>query len=165
MMRAFEKMIAPYARAIRMMVGRAVVSLVDDAQPIQRVQVTILADELHGSVERIQNYGHTARPLSGSQAVTLSVCGSRDHLVVIALDDGRYRPTDLEDGESALYNHVGTRVICRADNTIEAVADKLFIASELQADIVTALGAGTGVFSVLGGKVVTVVNGSVISID
>jgi len=125
--RAFNKLIAPYARALRLMVGRAVVSLIDDSAPIQRVQVTILADETHGSVERIQNYGLTSRPFQGAQAVTLSVSGNRDHLVIVALDDGRYRPRDLAEGESALYNHVGTRIICRADNTAEVQAVKLLL--------------------------------------
>lgn len=101
---AFNRLIAPYARAIRLMIGRAVVTLIDDSQPIQRVQITIMADESHGSVERIQNYGHTSVPFSGAQAVAASICGNRDHLVVIAMDDGRYRPTNLVSGESTLYD-------------------------------------------------------------
>lgn len=92
---------------LRLIVGRAQVARVNDGKKLQRLQVNGLADEVRDNVLRLQNFGHTGHPLPGCEVVIVSVGGSRDNAVAIAADDPRYRPTDLQPGESATYNAHG----------------------------------------------------------
>lgn len=101
--RIFSRLIAPLSRRVRLMVGRAVLTAVNDAGGLQTVQVKLLADEVRDGVERMQQYGFTSVPLPGAEGVMVSVGGSRDHGIVIAMDDRRYRIKGLQPGEVALY--------------------------------------------------------------
>lgn len=104
------RLLAPLARRIRLAAVRAVVTLINDATRMQGVQVKLLADEVADQVERFQNYGLTSVPHAGAEGIYLSLNGSRDHGVVICVDDRRYRLTGLADGEVALYDDIGQRV-------------------------------------------------------
>ena len=86
-----------------LMIGRAVLSLVDDARKLQVVQVQALAPETLDGVERFQQYGMTSHPHPGAECVVLAVGGMRQHPIVIAVDDRRYRVTGLEGGEVCIY--------------------------------------------------------------
>lgn len=109
-MQGLDRLLAPLRRRVALMVGRAIVTLVDDAAKLQGLQVTLLADELRDHVEHFQPYGLTAHPHPGAEAIAVCVAGSRDHAVVIALDDRRYRLTGLAQGEVALYDDLGQSV-------------------------------------------------------
>ena len=114
------KLLAPTQRRVRLMVARAIVELVDDSKKVQSMQVSIRSDELRDDVERFQEYGFSSVPKSGAEAIVVNVGGSSDHPVVIAVDDRRYRPKSLEEGESCLYTLAnGVRVLCKADGSIE----------------------------------------------
>lgn len=121
---ALERFLAPMSTRIRMMVARAVCRAVNDAGGLQAVQVSLLADEVKDGVERVQNYGLTSVPLPGAEGVAVFVGGNRDHGVVIAMDDRRYRLKGLEGGEVALYTlddqeaH-GHRIVLRRGGLIE----------------------------------------------
>lgn len=91
-------------RKLRLMVGRAVLNLVNDAAGLQTLQVTALEGETRDGVERLQQFGLTSVPLGGCDAIVLSVAGSRDHMVAVAVDDPQRRPAGLAGGETALYN-------------------------------------------------------------
>jgi phage baseplate assembly protein V len=97
------KMLAPYARRIRLLAARAVITLIDDASKLQGAQVKLLAGEVRDQVERFQQYGYTSVPFPGAEGIYLSLNGSRDHGVVICIDDRRYRITGLQAGEVAIY--------------------------------------------------------------
>lgn len=101
--KAFAKLFAPYARRIRLIAARAIISLIDDGTKLQSAQVKLLADEVRDLVERFQQYGCTSVPLPGAEGIYLSLNGSRDHGVLICVDDRRYRITGLQGGEVALY--------------------------------------------------------------
>lgn len=107
MMRAMQKAAAGLKRRIYMLVGRAVLEAVKDDKNRQFVQVKMLAGEVKADVERIQQYGFTSNPLPGAQAVVFCVSGNRDHPVVLAVDDPRYRKTGLQPGEVAIYTDEG----------------------------------------------------------
>lgn len=119
MVRIFSKLIQPYARRIRLTVSRGIVRLVNDALKLQEVQIALLADETRDGVERFQNYGLTSVPLSGAEGVFLSVGGSRDHGIVIAIDDRRYRLKGLQPGEVALYDDQGQVIKLKRGKAIE----------------------------------------------
>ena len=97
----------PLEGRIRLMIGRAVISLVDDAATAQTLQIELLADEVQDGVERFQEYGFTSRPHPGAEAVFGCVGGLRSHPIVLAVEDRRFRLTGLEDGEVALYDDLG----------------------------------------------------------
>jgi phage baseplate assembly protein V len=122
MIDAVNRLLAPLRTRIANMVARAVVALVDDAGKLQVLQLGVLADETRDGCERFQEYGFTSVPLPGAEAVVLFVGGRRDHPLVVAVDDRRHRKTGLEPGESALYNHAGAYVLCKADGSVEVHA-------------------------------------------
>lgn len=101
-----NKMLDPIKRRVRLMIGRAVLSTINDASGIQIVQVKLLAGETRDNVERMQNYGYGSVPLPGAEGIMASVSGNRDHGVIIVMDDGRYRMRNLQPGEVAMYSHL-----------------------------------------------------------
>lgn len=102
-MTTFGRWIGPLKRRVLLMVSRAVVELVDDARRLQTLQVTGYASEVLDGAERFQQYGFTSVPHPEAEAVVLAVGGERQHPIVIAVEDRRYRLVGLEDGEVALY--------------------------------------------------------------
>jgi phage baseplate assembly protein V len=169
MVRTFNKLLAPFARRLRLLVGRGIVNLIDDSQPVQRLQITIMADDTYDGIERFQNFGHTSVPLPGAEHVAVSVSGDPGHLVVIVVEDDRYRPRDLKPGESAIYSHKGARVICRAEKYVEVIADAFRVntsESEINGHVsvnghVNVKTGWSGTFTA-DGQIMTVRNGSII---
>jgi phage baseplate assembly protein V len=100
------------------MVSRAILSAVNDAGGIQVVQVKLLADEVRDAVERFQNYGMTSFPLPGAEGIMVCVSGNRDHGIVISMDDRRYRPKNMQPGESAQYDDLGQMVHLTRDGIV-----------------------------------------------
>ena len=101
--REFERLSRPLRRRVMLMVGRAVLAVVDDGRRMQAVQVEGLAGEILDGAERMQNYGFTSHPHPGAEALLLAVGGMRQHPIVAAVDDRRHRPTGLAEGEVCLY--------------------------------------------------------------
>jgi phage baseplate assembly protein V len=95
---------------------------VRDSVKLQAVQVRLSGNEVRDDIERIQEYGFSSVPLPGAEGVALAVGGNRDHLVIVAMDDRRYRPTGQAGGEVSLYNHTGASVALKADGSIVVVA-------------------------------------------
>lgn len=113
------RLLAPLKTRIANMVARAVVQLANDAGGLQVVQLSVLEDETRDGCERFQQYGLTSVPFAGAEAVVLFVGGRRDHPLVVAVDDRRYRKKDLQPGEVALYSAAGQWVLLKADGTID----------------------------------------------
>ena len=90
-------------RRVLLTVGRAVLALVDDSRKLQIVQVQGLAAETLDEVERFQQYGVTSHPHPGAECVVVAVGGMRQHSLVIAVDDRRYRIENLLRGEVCVY--------------------------------------------------------------
>ena len=121
-LRALNQMMAPALRRVALMVGRAILELVDDGAPLQTLQLSLLSDEVRANVERVQEYGFTSHPQNGAEAVAVAVAGSRDHLVVIAVDDRRYRLRGLAQGEVAIYTDEGDKIVLKRGGIIEMTA-------------------------------------------
>ena len=102
-MRLIARVMAPLRRRVLLMIGRAMLTLVDDARKLQSVQVVALNGEVIDDAERFQQYGFTSVPHPEAEAVVLSVGGMRQHPIVIAVEDRRYRVRDLAAGEVCLY--------------------------------------------------------------
>lgn len=106
----FDKLVAPLRRRVRLMISRAVLAAVNDAGGIQLVQVKLLDGEVCDGVERLQNYGFTSVPKAGAEGLMACVSGDRDHGIIVAMDDRRYRLKGLAAGEVALYDDLGHKV-------------------------------------------------------
>lgn len=114
---------------VRQMVSRGVVLLVNDAAKMQEIQLKIMADDTMDGVERFQNYGFTSKPHTGSEAIALTVNGDKSHTVVIAVDDRRYRLKGLDDGEVALYDDQGQKIVLKRDQIL-VEAPKVVVQSD-----------------------------------
>lgn len=119
-MSAIERSLGRLAGRVRLAIGRAVLGLVNDATRLQAVQVQVRADEVRDAAEHFQHYGFTSVPLPGAEGVALAVGGSTDHIVVLNIDDRRYRQRGLAAGEVCLYTRWGDRIILR-ESGIEIV--------------------------------------------
>src|SRR5215475_5225602 len=111
------------SRRVAMTATRGRMSLVDDKKKLQQVQVELLADETKDGVERFQQYGFTSVPLEGAEALVIFLGGGRDHGIVHAIDDRRYRLTDLKPGDVAIYTDEGTKIVLTRDRTIKISCD------------------------------------------
>ncbi|WP_368565485.1 phage baseplate assembly protein V [Pseudoxanthomonas sp. UTMC 1351] len=107
---------------LRLLISRAIVRLVDDRAGVQTVQVSLLADEARAAVQRFQQYGLTSVPLAGAEAIAVAVGGSRSNLVVLAVDDRRFRKRDLQPGEVALYTDEGDYLLLKRGRIVEVKA-------------------------------------------
>jgi phage baseplate assembly protein V len=110
-----SKIVAPLKMRIMLMISRAVVALVKDSSGIQTVQVTGLSGEVLSAIERFQQFGFTAVPLPGAEAVICSIGGDRANCVVLAIEDRNRRKKGLQPGESAMYDALGNFIHLKAD--------------------------------------------------
>ena len=86
---------------------RAVVTAIDDAGPLQTVQAEAMAGELIDQAERVQDYGFASHPHAGAEAVAVFGSGHRNHPLIIAVADRRYRLQALAAGEVAIHDDLG----------------------------------------------------------
>lgn len=122
MSNAMQRALRPMAQRLQLMISRAVVALVGDGTRLQSLQVQLLAGEARSDVERFQQYGFTSHPHPGAEAVAASVAGNRDHVLVLAVDDRRYRLRNLAQGEVALYTDEGDRIVLKRGGVVEVHA-------------------------------------------
>ena len=128
--RLIARLLAPLRRRVLLMVGRAILTVIDDSTKSQTVQISALADEVRDAVERFQEYGYTSVPQAGAEALAVFVGGNRAHGVVVATEDRRYRPRNLSPGDVALYHRAGVRVFLDDD------ADLLHLGAQDAADFI-----------------------------
>ncbi len=107
--REIQAMLGPMLARIRLMASRCVLRSINDAPRGQEVQISLLAGELVERAERFQEYGFTSVPLPGAEGLGIALGGSRDHMIVVATEDRRYR-IHAQPGEVALYDDQGARV-------------------------------------------------------
>lgn len=118
-----DKLLAPVRRRVRLMISRAILAGINDGTGIQLVQVKLLDGEVRDGVERMQNYGFTSVPLGGAEGVMACVSGDRDHGIVIAVDDRRYRIKGRQPGEVALYSDEGDSIILKRGRVMEVTTE------------------------------------------
>uniref|UniRef100_A0A6H1ZCY5 Putative baseplate assembly protein n=1 Tax=viral metagenome TaxID=1070528 RepID=A0A6H1ZCY5_9ZZZZ len=143
-MRGIDRMLSPLRRGLAHIVSRAVVTLVNDAARMQTLQLSLLADEQLDGAEHWQPYGFTYKPHTGAEALVVAVGGHRAHSVVIACADRRYRITDLEDGEVAIYTDEGDRIHFKRGRIIDIQTATLNIKADTAVNIDTPVITQTG---------------------
>ncbi|WP_454908378.1 phage baseplate assembly protein V [Variovorax gossypii] len=95
---------------LRRMVMRVVLDQVDDGPKMQSHQVEAYGGITRGKVEHFQHYGFSSHPFPGAEGIGLSVGGSTNHMVILNVDDRRYRMKGMEGGEVAIYDDQGQSV-------------------------------------------------------
>lgn len=120
--RLVEQALRPIRTRVINMVARSVVKAISDSGKLQVMQLSLMEDETREGVERFQNYGFTSHPLPGAEAVVAFVGGNRDHGLIVAVDDRRYRLNGLTEGEVAVYTDQGDSIVIRRGGTIEVTA-------------------------------------------
>lgn len=124
---------------IMLSVARAVVTLVDDSTKMQLLQLSLLKREVRDNVERFQNYGFTSHPHPGAEAAVMFVGGNRDHGLVVAVEDRRYRLKALAEGEVAIYTDEGDKIVMKRNNVIEITTETYRINAGTKVEINTPL--------------------------
>ena len=109
MMRTIAKMLAPLKRMIMLMIGRCVLTAVDDSGGLQTLQLKIYGRPVE-DVERMQDFGVSSVPMEGFEAIYAHLGGSASHPVVLAVVDRDCRPVDQPAGSTILYNAFGDQV-------------------------------------------------------
>ena len=119
--------------------ARAVVTANDDAGPLQTVQAEAMAGELIDGAERVQDYGFASHPHAGAEAVAVFGSGHRNHPLVIAVADRRYRLQALAAGEVALHDDLGQVVHLTRDGIEITTPLAIKLAAEGAVDIESAV--------------------------
>ncbi|WP_127231034.1 phage baseplate assembly protein V [Neisseria meningitidis] len=102
---------------------RGKITLVVSPEPIQRVQLSGLADETLQDLEHLQEYGFASHPPDGSEAVVIPLGGNTSHGVIVCSQHGSYRIKNLKPGETAIFNHEGAKIVIKQGKIIEADCD------------------------------------------
>lgn len=121
---------------LRALVSAAKVTLTNDTDTVQRLQVVLNALETLDNVPRIGEYGLISNPPPGSDAVALFLAGDRSAGVVVATSNQLFRPAGLPPGVSGLYDALGQYIVLLPtgiliDSAAGAVCTGPFLATEL----------------------------------
>ena len=115
-----KKLLNPLKHRIMLMIARAAINSMNDVDGgYQAGQVSILDGEVRDNTVRLQDYGFTSVPLQGADAVVVFIGGNRDHGLIIATDDSRYRLQGMKNGEVALYTDEGDHIYFKRGKIIE----------------------------------------------
>ena len=94
----------PITQRIANLLSRGAVTLVNAANKLQTLQVSLLSEEMKDGVEHLEPYGFTSNPPVGAEVLVAFIEGDRSHGVAIVASDRRYRVQNLLPGEAALYD-------------------------------------------------------------
>lgn len=102
---------------------RGKITLVVSSEPIQRVQLNGLADEVLQDLEHLQEFGFSSNPPEGSEAVVIPLGGDTTHGIVVATQHGSFRVKNLAPGETAIFSQDGAKIVIKRGKIIEADCD------------------------------------------
>lgn len=104
---------------MQQMIMRGVITQADSETMMQSLQVAGIGRLPLDGVEHWESYGFTAMPLEGAEAMLLTAGGRLGHTVAVAVADRRYRPTGMQGGEVAMYNHAGDILLFKDGRLVE----------------------------------------------
>jgi phage gp45-like len=116
----------PLASKLAGVVFRAIVEAVDDSAGVQVLRIAGVDGDDHDGIERLQNYGFTSVPPSGSEVIVVCQGGNRANMVVVVADSRESRKTGLAPGEVAMYSD-GSYVLLKSGSEIEAEFSKFVL--------------------------------------
>ena len=122
-----QRILRPLRTKVSLLVGRAILAAVNDAEMTQKLKLSLLSDEVATDVERFEEYGFSTYPLEGAEAVAAFLNGNRDHGIVLCVHDRRHRPQDMEEGEVKLYTHEGAHLWLKQDRNLELSGNDMLV--------------------------------------
>jgi len=112
---------------IRHMIARGVVRSVDDAKMMQELSRIEMENGFSPTkIEHWHPYGFSMHPRAGAEVLSLALGGNRDHMIVIATADRRYR-IKVAEGEVALHDDQSQKVHIKRES-IWVETDKKVVA-------------------------------------
>jgi phage gp45-like len=103
------------ANRVYNMLARAVLRVVHDDKLLQEQDIDILDQEKRQGTERFQfpfltSVPHEENKLGPAEMIVACLGGNRSHMVIIAVDDRRYRICGLANGELMIHDEQGQQV-------------------------------------------------------
>jgi phage gp45-like len=178
MLRAFGRLLDPLRRQLAQMLMKGLVVLTVEARPMRTVQATLSnpAMPLSG-VDHYEPFGFTSAPLQGAVGLFGTVGGNRGHTVMMVCADPRYRPTNLQPGDSCIFDAHGSTIWLSSTGIVvtsplpvtvnESMVINGSVATSLDVNAAGNITAGSGAsgsFLTLTGQVVTVSDGLITNI-
>lgn len=115
--------VRPLVARVNNVIGRGVVTSIDDTTGLARGQSTTGADQIADDIEFITPYGLSFRPAAGAETLVWSVGASARHLLAMVFDRRIRLKSTLEEGEVALHiGKAGQVVHLKADGSVEVRA-------------------------------------------
>jgi phage gp45-like len=104
--------------------ARTTIPQVDDSKMMQETQGNFMANEKRSAIEAPQNYGFTSvvrkavkdaqgNITSSAEGFVSFMGGNRSFPVMGIMDDRRYRPMSLKEGENGQYDDLGQMTLIR----------------------------------------------------
>jgi phage baseplate assembly protein V len=128
--RYIHRLFEDQARKMRNIVSRGEVSLVSDGTRMQENQIRVLDGEILDGAERCQQYGFSSHPHPGAEGFVVFAGASRDHPLILAVDDRRYRVTASKPGEVVVYTDEGDTITLKRGNIIEVKTKHYVVEAE-----------------------------------
>lgn len=97
-------------RRILSAIGRGRVTTSNDTGAVQTVQLRMGSFETQDAIPRLAEFGFTSHPPTQSDVVVLFLNGDRSNGVAIATGHQSSRPTDLQPGETMVYDLWGKSI-------------------------------------------------------
>lgn len=106
---------------------RGKIARVKAAGGVQQIQVEGLEGETVQDLEHAENFGFTSNPPAGSDCVVVPLGGKTSHGIIVTTTNGAYRITGLAEGETAVYNADGAKMVLKRGRIIEIDCETLNI--------------------------------------
>ena len=122
-----DRILKAIKNKIMLLVGRAILTAVNNDGKLQKVQLSGLYKETISDVDRPQQYGLESYPKidANTEVIFLAQGGNRDRSIAIVIGNRELRPKDLSEGDVCIYNQKGDRVWIKADGTIKVEGDNV----------------------------------------
>lgn len=131
--------------------GRCVITATNDAGGVHRVQIKPTPVEVIDDVPVVQLYGLSSHAPVGSEAHLVCTRGDRSSTVVVATNNPKARPRNLQSGEVALYTVEGDSIVLKNGHVVAITTTGTVTVNAATVNV-----GGTG-----GGKVVVNVDGDI----
>ena len=106
----------------------------DDSKPIQQMKVRGQWGEEFDRVQRWEQFGITSRAPENSDALIMSINGSRDSAQVVAIENSGMRPTGSGPGSTTVYDAGGSTIVLDGSGniTITAAQNLTIVAQDIE---------------------------------
>ncbi|WP_050469324.1 phage baseplate assembly protein V [Herbaspirillum chlorophenolicum] len=106
-----------YRRLINVF-GKGRLTYSNDSGDAQMLQARFGGDELIDKLPRFSEFGFTSVAPLDSEVLAVFVAGDRSNAAVIASHHSASRPKNLNEGETAIFNQVGIRILLGKEGLI-----------------------------------------------